>query len=629
MSKCWNIKENKRVLSCEMPRDVREDIEMSGFYVSDIVKYSADENGALEIVHHTVFPSLRRRPNDTHASYQCDIPFVYLTIDGERAGEVVDEFSLDGTLLVRSHVGTLEVERVCYPSCEHAATYEKITVTNGTGESVALGTSLGGKAVKVAEEMGCMAINVIEVSDTLGGEITLGARDSVSFGIVITGRAVNKPRDFDDIDAELENRRDRIKKYTSPIVLECGSEVLESMFAFAKIRASESVFKTRSGLVHSPGGGNYYAAVWCNDQVEYSGTFFCYTGNPILMEAAYNAYEWYTAFMSDSFEPIPSSIIAEGFDFWNDRRDRGDAAMYLYGASYYLLTSGDRELAHKLWGAVKWCSEYCERQKNKFGVIASDTDELEERLPSGDANLSTSCLCYGGWRLAARLARQMGESDTAARFDSLADELCANIEKFFGANIHGYNTYRYYDGNTVLRSWICLPLCFGIDTRVRDTADALMSPYLRCNGGILSAEGEEILWDRSTLYALRGFFAAGEMDKAYDMLLDYSENRLLGDRVPYAVEAYPEYGMRHLSGESSLYCKIFLDGILGIVPNGFSSFELCPRLPKKLEKFALRNIHAFGKVFDIELDGCGARVKLADGTLVYSGDIGKRAVVEF
>ena len=142
MSKRWNIKENKRIVSCKMPRDVREDIEMSGFYVSDIVKYSADESGVLELSHHTVFPMLRRRPNDTHASYQCDIPFVYLTVDGERAGEVVDEFSLDGTLRVRSHVGALDVERVCYPSCEHAATYEKITVTNGTGESVALGTSL-------------------------------------------------------------------------------------------------------------------------------------------------------------------------------------------------------------------------------------------------------------------------------------------------------------------------------------------------------------------------------------------------------------------------------------------------------------------------------------------------------
>ena len=181
----------------------------------------------------------------------------------------------------------------------------------------------------------------------------------------------------------------------------------------------------------------------------------------------------------------------------------------------------------------------------------------------------------------------------------------------------------------MLRSWICLPLCFGVHTRAKQTVDALMSDYISCKDGILSAEGDEIVWDRSTLYALRGFFAAGEMDKAYDMLLDYSENRLLGDRVPYAVEAYPEYGMRHLSGESSLYCKIFLDGILGIVPHGFDSFEFCPRLPKKLERFALRNIHAYGNVFDIELDVSGARVKLADGTLVYSGDIGKRAVVEF
>ena len=40
--------------------------------------------------------------------------------------------------------------------------------------------------------------------------------------------------------------------------------------------------------------------------------------------------------------------------------------------------------------------------------------------------------------------------------------------------------------------------------------------------------------------------------------------RLLGERVPYVVEAFPEYNMRHLSVESALYARTITDGLLNI-----------------------------------------------------------------
>ena len=43
------------------------------------------------------------------------------------------------------------------------------------------------------------------------------------------------------------------------------------------------------------------------------------------------------------------------------------------------------------------------------------------------------------------------------------------IEKYFGANVQGFNTYRYYAGNTTLRSWIGLPLVMGIFDRKEAT----------------------------------------------------------------------------------------------------------------------------------------------------------------
>ena len=58
-----------------------------------------------------------------------------------------------------------------------------------------------------------------------------------------------------------------------------------------------------------------------------------------------NAYRMYIPFMSDHYDPIPSSVIAEGLDFWNGAGDRGDAAMYLFGASRFVMTSGRRDWA--------------------------------------------------------------------------------------------------------------------------------------------------------------------------------------------------------------------------------------------------------------------------------------------
>ncbi len=77
--------------------------------------------------------------------------------------------------------------------------------------------------------------------------------------------------------------------------------------------------------------------------------------------------------------------------------------------------------------------------------------------------------------------------------------------------------------------------------------------------------------------------------------------RLLGDHVPYAIEAWPEGSQRHLSAESGLYCRILTEGVFGIRPTGFRSFTLTPRLPAAWDRMSLRRVRAFGSAFDIEV----------------------------
>jgi hypothetical protein len=354
--------------------------------------------------------------------------------------------------------------------------------------------------------------------------------------------------------------------------------------------------------MHGPGGESYYAALWANDQAEYINPFFPYLGYRIGNESALNSYQHFARFMNSKYEPIPSSIIAEGIDIWNGAGDRGDGAMIAYGASRYALTRGDKAEAEQLWPLIEWTLEYCHRKLNNEGVVASDSDELEGRFPAGDANLCTSSLYYDALLSAVYLGKSLGKP--AAQLNKYAQEAQAlrkAIDKYFGATVEGFNTYQYYKGNDVLRSWICIPLTVGIYDRKEATINALFSPRLWTENGLLTQAGTETYWDRSTLYGFRGVIACGEVDKAMDYLKFYSNRRLLGEHVPYAIEAWPEGSQRHLSAESGLYCRIFTEGLFGIRPTGLHSFDLTPRLPQEWNEMSLNQVCAFGKKFDIHV----------------------------
>ncbi|MCH5687699.1 hypothetical protein LWM68_27590 [Niabella sp. W65] len=103
--------------------------------------------------------------------------------------------------------------------------------------------------------------------------------DSVTFGISYQAIAGASATSVDaDIMQEEAGRRKRVKDISALLRLECPDEVLNTMFNFAKIRGTESIFNTRGGLMHGPGGLRYYAAIWANDQAEYINPFFCLPG---------------------------------------------------------------------------------------------------------------------------------------------------------------------------------------------------------------------------------------------------------------------------------------------------------------------------------------------------------------
>ncbi len=628
----WTITERCKAISWDFSDCHHEDIEMSGLKASLLVGYSKTENGLLNLNVHPVFPTLRIHPNDTHSSYQTDIVYgedsiPALTVDGAAVTESPVKITIDGTVIIETECEKVQLTHHLFPSNVGRAVYDIITVKNTSDSDVILDTDKKG-IVLHDEVQGPMGIILCEVSSSLTDKVTLPAGKCFTYANTFTGRYANEERDARDAEVELEGRLRRIAELREPLELDTGCDVLDTEYAFAKLRAGESVFDTKCGLIHSPGGCSYYAAIWCNDEVEYAGPWYSLTGDQTLLDAGLNAYRLLMPFMSPSYRPIPCSVIAEGLDIWDAAGDRGDAAMYLYGASYFALTCGNRDTAKFLLPAIRWCAEFCRRKTNEVGVIESDKDELEGRFPSGDANLSTASLALAGYRWAAKLEDELGDKALAEDYRCRADALAEAIERHFGANIHGFETYRYYEGCEVLRSWICMPLCVGIDTRAEETVKALLSDYMLTPDGLRTTEERPTIWDRSTLYCLRGIFATGLVKEATEQLMKYSETRLLGDRVPYPVEAYPEGDKRHLSGESALYCKIFTDGILKLDPESTSSFSLDPTLPTGLDHFYLRRIRAFGREFDVLLDTNGYRVE-AYGKVIGKASYGEKLTVTF
>ncbi|MFT7606203.1 MAG: hypothetical protein ACI8VT_003803 [Saprospiraceae bacterium] len=668
------------------------------------------------------------------------------------------------------------------------------------------------------EEKGVSGAYIIELIASKEGRFELKKRESLEYALIYTARSVNTDAKYISADYELHKREDLISQTFSDLQFESPDETLNSTFTFAKLRAVESIFATKGGLMHAPGGGRYYAAIWANDQAEYANPFFPFLGNHAGNESAINSFRTFALYMNEEYKPIPSSIIAEGLDFWNGAGDRGDMAMIAYGATRFALAYGDKNTAKELWPLIEWCLEFCKRKVTSDGVVASDSDELEGRFAAGDENLNTSCLYYDALISTGLLGKELNIDPVQLKvYKTQADLLKNAIENYFGADMSGFKTYRYFKGNDFLRAWIATPLTVDIFDRSEGTIEALFSDHLWTDDGLASQSsikewkelalanfnmedllgdevhnledvaklfnhptlkkdayslenfddskwgainlpgrieqlfkgtepedgvywfrkkisieevstdlrfkvdgvindaariyfngkmigtsiwnavlndfvipksallkgentlaicfidggggggfygdlylekpsGEKItlagewryqflgfigkyryfiegndksksilfnqekiksifqedgvttFWDRATLYAFRGALAAGETKRTMPYLKDYSKRRLLGEHVPYPVEAYPEGNQRHLSAESALYCRVITEGLFGIRPTGFSEFTFTPKLPDEWDDMALRKIKAFNHSFDIEVKRKGNKL---------------------
>ena len=618
-------------------------IEMAGKHIATVLRYGINPDGSFGIDKSLVFPMLRTIPNNTHASFQRRITHDIvrdIMIGRNPMKEQVSRVRIaDGCLEVEStlngnRMGKLELTRRYFPSTDGRAFIEYYTVKNIGTNTVRLEVPAIDQRLTTNADEGIDAPFTVCLTSEGKAGVTLAPGESTDFSAINT--AAKKGETFSKFNAadEYDKRKALASQLASSLRLKTPNDTINRLMDFAKLRVCESIYATKGGPLQGPGGESYYAAIWANDQAEYANPFFPFTGYDYANESAECSFDHFARFMNDEGKPIPSSIIAEGDDFWNGAGDRGDAAMIAYGASRYALANGNAATARHLLPLIEWCLEFSHNKINADGVVNSDSDELEGRFPSGEANLCTNSLYYDALISTAYLLEDLGIDKAKARtYRKQAAELRKNMEKYFAGPVEGFDTYAYYKGNDILRAWICIPLTMGIYDRSDATIDALFSPRLWTKNGLLTEANDKTFWDRSTLYALRGVFQAGRPDKALPFLESYTSTRLLGDHVPYPIEAWPEGSQRHLSTESALYARIFTEGLFGIRPTGLRSFNLTPALPSSWDDMSLTDIKAFGSDFSINVnrmaaDKINVKVTTDDGRIILDRTIKEGSTVK-
>jgi len=630
----WTVSGNEITWTVTKKEEHIDNIEMAGRRLAVVVYYGTNPDGSLYLRKNLHYPTLRTIPNNTHATLEhrySEKDHLRFELDGAVITELLCEVKISGMVITvsRDEDSRLQITRYLFPSVKKMAYVEHTVVRNISDAPLTLSPVFFNSTVY---ERGTKGVYVLEASTTGNKNPTLAPDQCIAYDTVYTGRLLLEERPAVNGLCELVERREFVKGlFEGSLVLETCDPILNCEFNFSKLRITESIYDTAGGPMHSPGGQHYYAAVWTNDQAEYAAPYFGFAGNDYANEACTNLMELYRPFMHPDLHHIPASIISEGIDIWEACGDEGDAAQYIYGMTRYLLQRGDIELGRKYFDTIDWCVRYELTMETEDHLIAADADELEHRLPSGDANLLNTSLVYGGLMCGAYMARELGYEDKAAEYLAFAQRLRDGMENSLGAEIHGYPTYRYFKGYDELRSYTASPLTVGIFDRKEGTVNALID-YLWTDDGFLSAESDEMFWDRSTLYVLRGIFRGGLDETGYEYLTKYNHRRLLGEHVPYPVEAWPEGAQRHLSAESGLYARTIIEGIFGINPMGFSSFTVAPTIPESLGDVALRQIKAFGGCFDVEVSRKGdvyrVRVINADGvTQTMTIPAGESAVV--
>lgn len=101
----------------------------------------------------------------------------------------------------------------------------------------------------------------ISCAGAVGQSVTGASGLVCSAGMCYSARKDEDTPIKPDFEQEIAKRADFVRNLFGQLRFECPDPVLEVLFDYSKIRASDSICETKGGPMHAPGGGSYYAAI--------------------------------------------------------------------------------------------------------------------------------------------------------------------------------------------------------------------------------------------------------------------------------------------------------------------------------------------------------------------------------
>ena len=298
-------------------------IEMSGLKVSAVLRYGVNGDGQFVMERSMIWPMLRTIPNNTHASLMQRFAIDYaslLLVNGMALNnEKVKSICIDGRLTVvslfaigyqntgtarnREPVPVVELTRSFFPSTDKPMLCERYTVKNISSKPISVIVPFQKAVYKTDPVKGVDGSYTIVTSiqnkeDCL---YTIAPKESLTFDASVQAYKKGEKELIVDIADEEHKRMAFVDKIWNNLSFVSPDPVVNTAFAFAKVRAAESIFATGGGFMHSPGGESYYAAVWANDQAEYANPFFPFLGYDIGNASALNSFRLFARFMNSDY----------------------------------------------------------------------------------------------------------------------------------------------------------------------------------------------------------------------------------------------------------------------------------------------------------------------------------------
>src|SRR5690606_19225116 len=210
-------------------------------------------------------------PNHTHASIMRRFGIDYISklqVNGRSLNrEAVKAMRLNGLHTVVRKLGTgdkttdkgpalVELTRIYFPAMDQPVFYERYTVKNVSDHPIALTVPAQQATYHTDPERGeTGSYTLVAQLHATEREVRyLQPGEACQFDASIQGYRDGESPATIDAAAAYRARTAFVDQMWSKLVFHSPDETLNTAFAFAKIRAAESIFRTKGGYMHGPGG---------------------------------------------------------------------------------------------------------------------------------------------------------------------------------------------------------------------------------------------------------------------------------------------------------------------------------------------------------------------------------------